>query len=641
MLKAMRKNIKSLAPVLWLVIAAFIITIFAVWGGGIVETKAPNTIVTIGKEKISVDLYYQNLRERLEMLKREFKDLDKNLIQQLNIPQQVLQQIIRQTLLLQEAQEMGINASAEEVREKIMSYPYFQEEGKFVGYEEYKKRLNRFRTSVSEFEESLKKEIIINKVIKVITAGIILTPEELWENYKKTKETARMEFVILEKDKIELKEEPSFSEIQEYFEKNKEKYTIPEKREADLVFFRTEDLKKEIELTEPEIEKFYKENQSQFEDPEKVRISRIYLPYENKEKDLALKEAQGILEKIKKGEDFGELAKNFSKDKKASENGDWGLYEWKTLTSEEQKEIEKLSEGENSGVVKFEEGVSLLKITEKKPSVLKPFEDVKERIKGILEDQKAREMAEERINRLEKSARKEKSLDIAAQINGLKFKNTGLLKEGESIEDIDPSGTISRTLFQLKEKDISSPVYTYVGVGIAQLQKIELPRQANLEEVESEAKEEFIAFKKKEKALEKIKKVKAELKKRGLEDLAEKYDLEYRTVDEHIREQYLSIIGENSEIDQLAFSLPINEASDPVEFEDGYALIKILDRKEVTHEDFEKDKETEKENLLDAKKDKFFYSYMLKLREERLKKIEYDLILKINSDVLSRYGGER
>ncbi|MGB2844038.1 MAG: hypothetical protein WBC02_04190, partial [Candidatus Aminicenantaceae bacterium] len=99
------------------------------------------------------------------------------------------------------------------------------------------------------------------------------------------------------------------------------------------------------------------------------------------------------------------------------------------------------------------------------------------------------------------------------------------------------------------------------------------------------------------------------------------------------------IIGENPEIDRLAFSLPVNEASEPVEFENGCTLIKILDRKEVTKEDFEKTKETEKENLLEAKKNKFFHSYMIKLREEVGVKIRYDLFLKINSDVLSKFGG--
>ena len=296
--------------------------------------------------------------------------------------------------------------------------------------------------------------------------------------------------------------------------------------------------------------------------------------------------------------------------------------------------------GETSGVVELEEGISILKVTEKKPSEIRPLEEVRERIKSVVKDQKAREMAEERISRLEKRARKEKSLSAAAQIIGFELKNTGLLKEGETIEDIDSAGTISTTLFELKEKEMSSPIYTYKGVGIAQLEKVELPRQANFEEVEKEVKEEFLVLRKKEKALEKMKKVKAELKKASLEGLAEKHGLEYNTAEEHKRGQYLSVIGENSKIDELAFSLPLKEGSEPVEFEEGYALIKILDRKEVTQEDFEKDKETEKENLLGAKKNKFFQSYMFKLREEKKVKIKYDLFLKINSDVLSRYGGE-
>ena len=139
---------------------------------------------------------------------------------------------------------------------------------------------------------------------------------------------------------------------------------------------------------------------------------------------------------------------------------------------------------------------------------------------------------------------------------------------------------------------------------------------------------------------EKEKKVKKKLTGQGLEELAEKYDLEYKTSNEHKRSQYLSIIGENSTIDRLAFSLPLEEPSDPVEFEGGYVLIKVLDRKEVTQEDLEKDKETEKEDLLEDKKNKFFLSYMSKLRQEYGVKIKYDLFLKISSEVLSGFEGE-
>jgi peptidyl-prolyl cis-trans isomerase D len=642
MLKSMRRNVKKLAPTLWLVIAAFIIAIFAVWGGAgrLGEARAAGTIVTVGKEKISTDFYIQNLRQRLESLKRQFKELNSKLIQQLNIPGQVLEQIIQQTLLFQKAHELGIDASPQEIRKKIIGYPVFQREGKFVGFEEYKRILDWNRISVSKFEESLKEEIILEKVMKVITAGIAFTPEELWESYKNKNESAKMEFVTVETEKIELKEEPLPSEIKKYFEENKEKYIIPERREAALVFLKTDDLKAEVELAESDIEKYYKENESQFKEPERLKVSRIYLPYDEKEKELILAEAQGILEKIKAGEDFGDLAKKHSKDNKAGVGGDWGLYEWQTLSSREKTEIENLSEGETSGVVELEEGVSILKVTEKKPSVLKSLDEVRERIKTALEDQRARDMAEERINRLEKRTRKEKSLSTAAQTIGFELKDTGLLKKGEALEDIDSAGTISNTLFELKEKEISSPIYTYQGVGIAQLEKVEPPRQANFEEVEKEVKEEFLSARKKDEALKKMKKVKAELNKAGLETLAKKYGLDYKTADEHKRGQYLSVIGENSKIDELAFSLPLNEVSDPVEFKEGYALIKIVDRKEVTREDLEKNKKTEMENLLGEKKNKFFQSYMSRLREEKKVRIKYDLFLKINSDVLSRYEGE-
>lgn len=642
MLKAMRKNVKSLAPTLWLVIAAFIITIFAVWGGAghLGEARATKTIATVKREKISVDYYYQNLMQRLEMMKNEFQEINRNLIQQLNIPQQVLEQIIQQTILLQKAKEMGIDATPEELREKITSYPVFQKDGKFIGYENYKRILEWNRISVPRFEESIKQDIIIEKVIKIITAGITITPEELWETYKNKNESAKMEYVIAETDKIELEKEPSSSEAQEHFEKNKEKYTIPERREAAVVFFRTDDLKNEIELSQAEIESYYKENESQFEDPERTNVKRIFLPYEDKDKELVQAEGRNILERIRNGEDFSELAKLHSKDRKAQEGGDWGLFEWRSLSSQEQEEVERLAEGEYSDTIETEEGISILKVTEKKPPRMKPLDEVRVRIESILQDQKARELAEERISGIEKEAKKEKNLEAAVQTAGWEIMHTGPLKEKEPFKDIDPSGTISTTLFQLTEKEISSPIYTYRGVGMAQLQNIEPPRPAKYEEVADDVKEELTAIMKKEQAAEKMRKVKEELASQGLEELAEKYGLEYKTSNEHKRDQYLSIIGENATIDRLAFSLPLEEPSDAVEFEGGYILIKVLDRKEVTPEDLEKDKETEKEEMLEAKRNKFFLSYMSKLRQEYGVKIKYDLFLKISSEVLSGFEGE-
>ena len=639
----MRKNLKSLAPTLWFVIIAFIISIFAVWGGAgrLGEGGGTDTLATVGKEKISVSVYYQTLRQRLETMRQEFRELDSQFIQQLNIPQQILNQLIQQTLMMQLSKEMGIEATDDEIRNKIMSYPAFQKDGQFIGFAQYQKILDWNRIPLSEFEKSLRQETIMEKVVDVLTAGVAVTDEELWENYQDTNDTARMEYVILELDKVEWDDEPASDDLVEYFEKNRDTYNIPEKREADYYFVKTEDLKEKVELTDSEIENYYEDNTARFKEPEQIKASRIYLPFEDQEKDIVRNEANDLLDQIKGGQDFGELARLYSKDEKSPESGDWGLYEWKSLSQQEQDEINRLSQDEVSDILEIEEGLVILKVTEKIPEATQPLEAVKERITNILKDEKARQMAEEEISRLEKAAKKENSLDVAAQTLGLGIRNSGLLKESDPVEGIDPSGSISMTLFNIAEKEISSPIYTYQGVGLAQLMKIESPRPANFEEVKQEVTEDFTALKKKDIAIERIGQVKQDLDRKRLEDLAEEFGLEYKTVEEHKRGQYIGVIGENREIDELAFSLPLNEASGPVEFETGYALVRILDRKEVTREEFEAVKETEKENFLEMKKNKFFSSYLAKLHKDKEVKIRYDLFLKTNQDILSRFGGEQ
>lgn len=635
----MRKHMKKLTPTLWLVIAAFIIAIFAVWGGAgrLGEANRTHTLASAGKDKIMADFYQRTLVDRLEALKREYKEINKSFVQQLGIPQQVLEQMIDQRLLLQLAGEMGIICSDEELRARIVSFPVFQRDGKFIGFEEYRRILEWNRISLAEFEEGLKKEIIINKLIQVLTAGIAVTEEEVLESYKKDNETAKVEYIVLNKNKIEEEIKLEQNDLQEYFETNKEKYELPERREASLVFLKVDDLKKEIQVTDQEIEKYYNEHLDQFKNPERIRVSRIYLPFSEKDKPQVQAEAQSILERARSGEDFSELARKYSKDDKAKDGGDWGIFDWKTLTSKEQEEIRKLPLNEISSLVETDSGFAILKVTLKEPETTTLLAEAKTRIKSSLEEQKARDLGQERIAKFEKTAKRERRLDVAAEKMGFKVRKTGLLKKGAAIEDIDPSGFISQAIFNLKEKEISSPIQTFDGIGLAQLEKIEAPRPAQFDEVKEQVEKDFVDHKKKELALRKIKEIRARLVEENWEEIAKNEELEYQTINEHKRQQYIGIIGENEEFDRLAFSLPLNEVSEPVAFENGYALLRVLERKAFNPEDYEKNKNTVRENILETKKNKFLQSYLSKLREEKKVKVNYNLFLEINSDVLSRF----
>lgn len=642
MLKSMRKNVKSLAPVLWGVIAAFIISIFAVWGGGgeLGKSRATNTIATVGREKISASLYYQTLRQELERMREQFKDLDSRFIEQLNIPQGVLEQLIQQSLLLQTAREMGLRATSDEVVEKIKSYPVFQKDGQFIGFDEYKKILEWNRISLALFEENLNREILLEKVVKVITSGVTVSPDQLWEAYKNNNETAKLEYIVCEAEKIELDSEFSPEELREYYEAHQETYEMPERREADYIFFVADDIKEEMELDESDIAEYYDDNLTQFQDPERIKVSRVFLPFEGKERTAVETDAQEILERLNKGEPFDAMAQIYSQDEKALEGGDWGLFEWRNLPSVEQEKIDGMAAGEISDPVETENGLSILKITEKEPTKQKPLEEVRERIVTILKDQKAREYMDGKASQLEKSARKEKSLDIAAQQLGQQIKGTGLLKEGDPLEDIDPSGSISFSLFQLDEEGISSPISTYKGVGVVQLKKVEPARPAEFEEVEEEVKSDLLHNSKKEQALANTQKARAEFGRKDFLKLADDYSLEYKTLEEHKRNQYIGLIGENSEVDSLAFSLPLEDLSQPIEFDGGYLLLRVLGRTEVTQEDLEENKQTERETILQAEKNKFLLSYLNKIREEMGVKVKYDLFFSINQDVLSRFQTE-
>ena len=640
MLKTMRKNVKALAPTLWIVIATFIISIFAIWGGAgrLGEKSQEETIAFLGKDHISTEAYYQTLRNRLEAMQKEFRALNKSFIQQLNIPQQVLEQMVQQRLLVRLAREMGIAASNQEIRDRIVSL--FQRDGKFIGYDEYRRILDYNRLSIAEFENNLKEEIVLNKVVQVLTAGVTATPEELWENYRKQNETAKIEYLLLEESKVSYEGELELAEVQAYFEKNQERYSLPERRQGSYVFFETEALKQEIEVTEADIEKYYQDNLDQFKEPEKVRVGRIFLSSADKEPDVLQKEAETILDGLKAGDDFATAARASSQDDKAKDGGDWGTTEWRRLPPEEISEINRLSSGQVSGVIKTVDGLAILKVLEKEPETMQALAVVSTRIRGILEDQKARDLAAQRIGRLEKSARREKSLDVAAQKTGLKVKNTGSLKQGQALESFDPAGSIAQALFELEDREISSPVFTFSGSGIVQLETSEEPRPAALDEVRSEVENDLRSNRKKQITLQKVRDARAKLDGKSWEDMASELGLEYRSVTEHRREQYLGVVGESPEIDRLSFSLPLDQTSDPIEFASGYALLRVLERKEVNREEFEKNKQTELSNYLQTKKNKFLQATINKLREEKEVKINYNLFMQVNNDILSRFESQ-
>jgi len=141
---------------------------------------------------------------------------------------------------------------------------------------------------------------------------------------------------------------------------------------------------------------------------------------------------------------------------------------------------------------------------------------------------------------------------------------------------------------------------------------------------------------KKAKALAKLREIRASLKDDWGGE-ATKLQVEYKFIEAHKKEQYLSLVGDRPEVDDLVFSLPLKQASEPVAVDEGYALFRVLERKEAAREEFDKVKATERDTLLGEKRNKFLQSYMAKAREEKKVKVDAEAFRRLSEDVLSRY----
>jgi peptidyl-prolyl cis-trans isomerase D len=318
---------------------------------------------------------------------------------------------------------------------------------------------------------------------------------------------------------------------------------------------------KEVKVEDKEIEAYYKQNEAQFKEPEQVNVSRVHMPFTAQDKDEVLAQARDVQRRAQAGEDFEALARTYSKDDKAKDGGDWGLFDWKGLSAKETEAVQKLEQGQVSDLLELEAGAAILKVTEKTPERTKPQAEVAPMVKGMLEFRQAQQLAQERIERVLNLAKREKSLDIAAQKEGLHPVSTGPLKRGEAIPDKDMAGAISEALFGLKEGEISELIRTPNGMAVAEFKSLEAERDATLPEVQSQVETDLQDAAKKELARQKILEARSRLTDKW-DEVAGKTGLEYKSVEEHKREQYLSLVGE-AEFDRLAFSLPLRRPATP------------------------------------------------------------------------------
>jgi len=152
------------------------------------------------------------------------------------------------------------------------------------------------------------------------------------------------------------------------------------------------------------IEQYYKENKDRFYQDDSVHLRLIQLSRASGQTDGELKgQAEAILLRLRSGEKFEDLAKEYSSDSRRAKGGDWGWMKRSDLKPEFSEPLFAVKKGECSEPVVLPEGCFLLYAEDRKYAGIQPLDEVRDQIERILVQQMGREYEDRWLERLRRN----------------------------------------------------------------------------------------------------------------------------------------------------------------------------------------------------------------------------------------------
>jgi parvulin-like peptidyl-prolyl isomerase len=165
-----------------------------------------------------------------------------------------------------------------------------------------------------------------------------------------------------------------------------------------------------VTSTDEEMKKYYAEHEKDFLIPEAVKVRHIFIAASKDStaelKDKAKAKAEDLLQKIRKGEDFGKLAKEYSEDSdSAIKDGDLGyVAAGKTNSQEFENAAFALKIGEVSNIVETPFGFHIIRVDERRQKRTASFDEAKEYIQAQLKEQNKQKKSQEFLDNLVKES---------------------------------------------------------------------------------------------------------------------------------------------------------------------------------------------------------------------------------------------
>ena len=606
----------SLGIVVVTFVALYIPSCFLDEGG--LGAAPSDSIATVDGRKILVQTFTRVYNQQTQAMRSAYGDqFNEQMLQQLGVGPRILDQLINDEAVLIEADRLNIRVADEELRQRILSIPAFQQNGQFIGWSNYQRFLQMQRPPMrpEDFEREIRKQLVTEKLQGLVTGWIHVSDAEVQQEFTKRNEKVKLEMAVFTANQFRATIQPTDAEIQARFEANKEEYRLPEKRRVRFLSIDGNALKARMVATQSEIEALFKRNESMYSTPEQIRASHILFKTEGKDEAAVRKQAESVLAKVKAGGDFAALAKQYSDDTSKDNGGDLDYFGRGTMVKEFDEAAWGLNVGQITDLVKTEYGFHIIKLTDKKAANKRTLTDVRLQLEDQIKTEKAQAEAAKKADELASSISSPADLDRVAREQSLAVGDSGLFSRDEPLAGLGFAPAVSAKAFELEVGKVSEKLQT--GQGFAWISLVEIKPSAlpTLEEAKSKVRDDVIRLK----AVD-VARAKAETMARtagaNFAAAAKAAGVEVKTTDLVTRGSAYPEVGTNQAVDDAVFALKTGDTTAPIATANAVVVARVKERQDPKPGEFDSAKSSLANELRGQRQNQFFAAYMAKAREK-------------------------
>ena len=636
MLDFMRRQRSSLKWVWIILIFIFSVSLVLLYipAGDLPNVTITNDVASVGNASITAREFQNAYRTYIDRMRGQ---ITPEMMRAFHFERQILDNLVLRKVVTEEAKRLGLDVAPNEIEQKILENPVFRENGVFIGRARYEAILAQNSLSIDDFESSVANEILVDKLRSFVTASVNVSDKDVEEEYRRRNEKARVDYFVIDATKLENKVNVSEQDQRDYYEKNKAKYTVPEKRQAKYIFLESLKLRSDVKVTDDELRQYYDQHKDEYTLPERVKAQHILFKTQGKspeEIEKIKEKARGVLDRAKKGEDFNSLAKQYSEDSTASAGGDLGDFGRGQMVPEFEKAAFSLGVGAISDLVQTQFGIHIIKVNGKQEKRERPFEELKEAIRPIVETRKAEQRANELAQQVAVELVNNKDLDAVAKKYNAQVRETPLIEPGQTIPELGNAAELDRRMFTMSKGEIGTSVQVDRGYVVPQLLDIVAAHPASFDEAKDKVAVDVKTEKAKDLATAKTKQVEELLKSgKDLPTAAKAVEAEIKTSDLLTRGSSIPEFGSIAELDKEVFgSLPVGKAGTPLTVAGKTIAVAVKDRQPINTDEMKKSFEMVRSEMLPQRREQYFSAYI----QEVKKKMESDRRIKINDSVVTQ-----